>query len=159
MVIVSEDSSHRTRVCKLYGQEAHEPSTVFGSPLLFFNLGHSTSTKSPFLSIRILGAAGALAQGQLVTGLESGLRYSPPVAKSVTISRVKCPNSDGHSTYTKQLREYFSVPRIMAQGDLFPLEIEALSLLVSSASQHEEEEEEEEEIDEDVPKGPRVSSG
>jgi len=47
----------------------------------------------------------------------------PPVAKSVTIARVRSPESSGHAEYGPALREFFKVPRMVRKNDVIAIPI------------------------------------
>lgn len=49
--------------------------------------------------------------------------FEIPTASQLTITRVKSPESDGHTSYAKFLKQYFQIPRLVKQGDLFGIPI------------------------------------
>ena len=107
----TKSGKDRAAQVKLYSPPPSQDGIlVFLSPSLMFNLGLSEDVEA---SVVCRGTWPALPVRRV-------LLDSPPVASSITIARVKSPESSGHEDYSNDIRRHFeSVKRTVRVGDVF----------------------------------------
>jgi len=117
-VWVTLRSATRSRVARLEADDTLPRLTAAVSRLLAFNLGLSGGDDDDDDWVDLTPG------GTWITARNVRIKTdAPPVAKSVTLARVKSPNSSATESYVAQLKAFFSVrpPRLLHEGDVLEI--------------------------------------